>query len=53
MMLIFHPLKLKELKSKLVAQRQLMAKPGVFSNNATISSFNVSNLILKKMQTFH
>jgi hypothetical protein len=41
-------LTLKELKPKLVAQQQLMAKPRSLSTNATISSFKVSNLIVKK-----
>jgi hypothetical protein len=45
-------LKLKELKPKLAAQQQLMAKPRSLSNNATKSSFKVSNLIVKKCQTF-
>jgi hypothetical protein len=40
-------LKLKELKSKVVAQEQLMAKPRLFYNSATISSFKVSNLSYK------
>jgi hypothetical protein len=39
--------KLRELKSKLAAQELLMAKPRSHSNNATISSFKVSNLIIK------
>jgi hypothetical protein len=34
-------LNLKELKSKLVVQQQLMAKPRSHSNSATISSFKV------------
>jgi hypothetical protein len=37
-------LTLKELISKLAAQQQLMAKPRSLSNNATKSSFKVSNL---------
>jgi hypothetical protein len=40
-------LTLKELKLKLAAQQQLMAKPRSHSNNATISSFKVSNLIVQ------
>jgi hypothetical protein len=47
-----HKLKLKELKSKLAAQQQLMAKPRSHSNNATISSFKVSNLMVKKCKSF-
>jgi hypothetical protein len=34
------------------AQQQLMAKPRTRSNNATISSFKVSNLIIKKCKPF-
>jgi hypothetical protein len=43
-----HKLKLKELKSKSAAQQQLKPKPRSLSNNATISSFKVSGLIVKK-----
>jgi hypothetical protein len=35
-------IKFKELKSKLAAQQQTMAKPRSHSNHATISSFKVS-----------
>jgi hypothetical protein len=45
-------LKLKELKLKLAAQQHLMAKPRSLSNNATISSFKVSNLTVKKCKPF-
>jgi hypothetical protein len=41
-------LKLKELKSKLAAQQQLMAKPRSLSSNATVLSFKVSDLIIIK-----
>jgi hypothetical protein len=41
-------LKVKELKSKLVAEEQLMAKPRSLSNSPTVSSFKVSNLIAKR-----
>jgi hypothetical protein len=44
--------KLKELKSKLAAQQQLKAKPRSLSNNATISSFKISNVIVKKCRPF-
>lgn len=44
--------KLKQLKSKLAAQQQLLAKPSSHSNNATISSFKVSNLIVKNCKPF-
>jgi hypothetical protein len=44
--------KLEELKSKLASQQKLMAKPGSHSNSATISSFKVSNLIVKECKPF-
>jgi hypothetical protein len=47
-----HKLKLKELKSKLAAQQQLMAKQRSISNNATKSSFKFINLIVKKCKPF-
>jgi hypothetical protein len=53
MMLVFPPkseipkLKLRELKFKLAAEQQLMAKARSLSNKATISPFKVSNLIDK------
>jgi hypothetical protein len=47
-----HKLKLKELKSKLAAQQQLMAKTKVSFNNASISSFKVSCLTIKKCKPF-
>jgi hypothetical protein len=51
MMLLFHPkMKFVNLRSKHLNRQQLMAK---LSNNATILSFKVSNLIVKKRQTFH
>jgi hypothetical protein len=44
--------KLKELKLKLGVQKLLMAKPRSISTNATVSSFKVSNLIVKKCKHF-
>jgi hypothetical protein len=46
MMLIFHP------KMKFVAQQQLTAKPRQLSNNATLPSFKVRNLMVKKRKHF-
>ncbi|KAJ7338476.1 hypothetical protein JRQ81_012360, partial [Phrynocephalus forsythii] len=47
-----HKLKIKELKSKLATQQQLMAKPRSHSVNATTASFKVTNLIAKKCNPF-
>ena len=45
-------LKLKELKSKLSGQQSILTKSTTHSNNVTMASFKVSNLIAKKFKPF-